>query len=76
MIDFRGHRFERDIILTSVRGYLAYPLSYRNLEEMLAERGVDVDHSSVSLGSEVHPATGSGFPEREETPGRHELADG
>ena len=47
MIDFRGHRFERDIILTSVRWYLAYPLSYRNLEEMLAERGVDVDHSSV-----------------------------
>jgi len=47
MIDFRGHRFERDIILTRVRGYLAYPLSDRNLEEMRAERGVDVDHSSV-----------------------------
>ncbi|MCP5135127.1 MAG: IS6 family transposase [Gammaproteobacteria bacterium] len=47
MIDFRGHRFERDLILTSVRWYLAYPLSYRNLEEMLAERGVEVDHSSV-----------------------------
>ena len=47
MIDFKGHRFEQDIILTSVRWYLAYPLSYRNLEEMMAERGVDVDHSSV-----------------------------
>ena len=47
MIDFRGHRFEQDIILTSVRWYLAYSLSYRNLEEMLAERGVEVDHSSV-----------------------------
>ncbi len=47
MIDFKGHRFEQDIILTGVRGYLAYPLSYRNLEEMLAERGVEVDHSSV-----------------------------
>mgnify|MGYP001023378856 FL=1 len=47
MLDFKGHRFEQDIILTSVRGYLAYPLSYRNLEEMLAERGVEVDHSSV-----------------------------
>lgn len=47
MIDFKGHRFEQDIILTSVRWYLAYPLSYRNLEEMLAERGVEVDHSSV-----------------------------
>ena len=47
MLDFKGHRFEQDIILTSVRWYLAYPLSYRNLEEMLAERGVEVDHSSV-----------------------------
>ena len=47
MIDLRGHRFERDLILTRVRGYLAYPLSDRNLEEMLVERGVDVDHSSV-----------------------------
>jgi transposase-like protein len=47
MIDFRGHRFERDIILTSVRWYLAYPLSDRNLEEMRAERGVEVDHSRV-----------------------------
>ncbi|HPE73139.1 MAG TPA: IS6 family transposase [Candidatus Competibacter sp.] len=46
MIDFKGHRFEQDIILTGVRWYLAYPLSYRNLEEMLAERGVEVDHSS------------------------------
>jgi transposase-like protein len=36
MIDFKGHRFEQDIILTGVRGYLAYPLSDRNLEEMLA----------------------------------------
>ena len=31
MIDFKGHRVEKDIILTCVRWYLAYPLSYRNL---------------------------------------------
>ena len=47
MIDFKGHRFEQDIILTSVRWYLAYPLSYRNLEEMMAERGVEVDHATI-----------------------------
>jgi putative transposase len=47
MIDFKGHRFERDIILTSVRWYLAYPLSYRNLEEMMEERGVEVDHATI-----------------------------
>ena len=40
MIDFKGHRVEKDIILTCVRWYLAYPLSYWNLEEMMAERGV------------------------------------
>lgn len=47
MIDFKGHRFEKDIILLWVRWYLAYPLSYRNLEEMMAERGVEVDHSNI-----------------------------
>jgi len=43
MIDFKGHRFEKDIILVCVRWYVAYPLSYRNLEEMMAERGVQVE---------------------------------
>ncbi len=47
MIDFKGHRFARDIILICVRWYLAYPLSYRNLQEMMAERGVQVDHSNI-----------------------------
>ena len=32
MIDFKGHRIEKDIILLCVRWYLAYPLSYRHLE--------------------------------------------
>jgi len=47
MIDFKGSRFEKEIILLNVRWYLAYPLSYRNLEEMMAERGLSVDHSSI-----------------------------
>jgi transposase-like protein len=47
MIDFKGHRFEKDLILTCVRWYLAYPLSYRNLAEMMAERGMTVDHSNL-----------------------------
>ena len=36
-----------DVILVCVRWYVAYSLSLRNLEEMMAERGVDVDHSTV-----------------------------
>ena len=47
MLDFKGHRFEKTIILLCVRWYLAYPLSYRNLEEMMEERGVRVDHSNI-----------------------------
>ena len=47
MIDFKGAHFQQDIILTCVRWYVAYPLSYRHLEEMMEERGVRVDHSTV-----------------------------
>jgi putative transposase len=47
MIDFKGHRFEKDIILVCVRWYVAYPLSYRNLEEMMTEQGVQVDHTNI-----------------------------
>ena len=47
MIDFKGHRFAKDLILLCVRWYLAYPLSYRNLKEMMEERGVAVDHSNI-----------------------------
>jgi hypothetical protein len=39
--------FPLDVILPCVRWYSAYPLSLRNLEEMMAERGVSVDHSTV-----------------------------
>ena len=48
MVDFKGSQFERDIILWGVRWYMAYPISYRQLEEMMAERGVEVDHSSLN----------------------------
>ncbi|MDD1629950.1 MAG: hypothetical protein LUQ48_06010 [Methylococcaceae bacterium] len=47
MIDFKGHRFEKDIILSCVRWYLAYPLSYRNLTEIIEERSVEVDHTNI-----------------------------
>jgi len=48
---FKGRHFERSVILLCVRWYLAYNLSLRNLEEMMAERGISVDHATiVSLG--------------------------
>ena len=48
MISFDGRHFQKDMILQSVRWYCAYPLSYRNIEEMMAERGVIVDHSTLN----------------------------
>ena len=47
-MDFKDSLFERDIILWGVRWYVAYPISYRQLEEMMQERGVEVDHSSLN----------------------------
>jgi transposase-like protein len=44
---FKGRHFDRSVILLCVRWYLAYKLSLRNLEEMMAERGVSVDHATV-----------------------------
>ncbi len=46
-ISFKGRHFPKEIILTAVRWKLAYPLSYRNIEELMEERGVSVDHSTV-----------------------------
>jgi transposase, IS6 family len=45
---FRGRHFRDEIIALCVRWYLRYPLSYRDLEEMMAERGLAVDHSTVA----------------------------
>lgn len=41
-------RFPIDVILACIRRYAAYPSSYRHLEEMMEERGVFVDHSSIN----------------------------
>lgn len=44
---YRGRRFQPDIIELCVRWYLTYRLSYRDLVEMLAERGVTVSHTTI-----------------------------
>ena len=46
-LSFAGYRFPPDVILLAVRWYLRYGLSYRDVEELLAERGVDVDHVTI-----------------------------
>jgi putative transposase len=44
---FKGRHFDRSVVLLCVRWYLAYNLSLRNLEEMMAEQGISVDHATV-----------------------------
>ncbi|MFC4173397.1 IS6 family transposase [Microvirga sp. GCM10011540] len=44
---FKGRHIDRSVILLCVRWYLAYSLSLRNLEEMMAERGISVDHATA-----------------------------
>ena len=44
---FKGRHFDQSVILLCVRWYLAYGLSLRDLKEMMAERGISVDHSTI-----------------------------
>lgn len=44
---FKGRQFDQSVILLCVRWYLAYKLSLRDLEEMMAERGIAVDHTTI-----------------------------
>ena len=45
---FKWRHFQSEIILLNVRWYCRYPLSYRDLEEMMLERGLEVDHSTIN----------------------------
>src|SRR5215813_794290 len=47
-ISFKGAHFPPEVILMGVRWYVAYPLSTRHVEELMKERGVDVDHSTIN----------------------------
>ncbi|HRB28856.1 MAG TPA: IS6 family transposase [Nitrosomonas sp.] len=51
MLVVKGMRFPIEVILVCIRWYAAYPLSCRHLEEMMDERGVTVDQSTVSRWS-------------------------
>ncbi|GHO60404.1 hypothetical protein KSB_88790 [Ktedonobacter robiniae] len=44
---FKWHHFQSEIILLCVRWYVRYALSYRDLEEMMMERGLHVDHTTI-----------------------------
>lgn len=47
MVSFKGKHYVKSIILMAVRWYIAYSLSYRDIEELLLERGLKIDHTTV-----------------------------
>jgi putative transposase len=47
-VSFKGAHFPKEVILMGVRWYVAYPLSTRHVEELMEERGVHVDHSTIN----------------------------
>jgi hypothetical protein len=63
------------VIVLAVRWYLRFGLSYRDVEELLTERGIDVDHHHLPLGPTVHAAAGRRRPALP-PPGRGSLVRG
>jgi transposase, IS6 family len=51
---FRGRQFTAEVILWAVRWYLQFPISYRDLKRMFANRGVQVDHTTLSRWIQVY----------------------
>jgi putative transposase len=47
-ISFKWKHFQKEMILMTVRWYVAYALSYWNIEELMAERGSSVDHATIN----------------------------
>ena len=50
-MSFKGAHFPQEVILMGVRWYMAYPLSYRQVEELMEERGVRSTTRPSSAGS-------------------------
>ncbi|MBG6148629.1 putative transposase [Labrenzia sp. EL_142] len=48
MISFKGSQFPKDVVVFAVFFYVRYGVSYRDLEEIMEERGVDVDHATLN----------------------------
>src|SRR5947199_7610684 len=60
--EFKGRQFTAEVILWAVRWYLRFPISYRDLALMLADRGVSVDHTTIYrwMAVSTRSATGAG----------------
>ena len=57
MISFKGAQYPRSVILYAVYFYVRFPVSYRDLEEIMAECGVDLDHATLNRWVEKYAGT-------------------
>ena len=73
---FKWRHFESDIIRLGVRWYLRYALSYRDLEEMMRQRGLQVDHTTIYRSRPaVCPRTGQTLSAAPQSHNRRYLPD-
>jgi transposase-like protein len=70
---FSGFRLPAEVITVAVRWYLRYGLSYRDADELLAERGVEVDHVTVYRWVQRFTPL---FADAAASPGTHPVIDG
>ncbi len=49
MISFEGRHLPKEVVLCAVFSYLRYTISLRDLEAILAERGISVDHATLNM---------------------------
>ena len=54
---FKWQHFEPEVIVCAVRWYLRFSLSYRDVEELIMERGLPADHTTMALGAALRPRT-------------------
>jgi putative transposase len=67
----KRQHYPLEVMLTCVRWCVAYPLSLRHIEEMMAERGVSVDHATVLRWSlKILPALAEAFRRRQRPVGK------
>ena len=68
MISFKGAQYPKSVIMFAVYFYVRFPVSYRDLEEIMAERGVFVDHATLNRWVEKYAAAVANEAHRRKKP--------
>ena len=76
MISFKGKHCPKEVILFAVFFYVRYPVSYQDLEEIMEERGVDVDHATLNRWVIEYSPLVAEEAQKTEAAGRLLVADG